>query len=1188
MAQVFTDRREALAAVARLSGAKSPLRVLVVQGVSGTGKSTLLRHVLRNSGRGFRPVRLDVLDVVLAPFPVESDVVLHLVRSLAAQLAAAGPWWRRRRLRRQAEGIGAGHPASITMIASGRGQITGVSAVADGAAPAEQRREAWVQAMVRIAARVRRPVLLMVDTTELLYVFDDAAREDRARTAIGVGDWFVRDVVVRLLHSSPQLRVILAGQDQLAMTGLPDSAWQVLELAAWSEDDVVDHFAALGLGREQSRLAYTMSGGMPLIAAAIADVCRGGVDGEVAALDQAAGQPVPAWLADNILGRLSAEQRLLVEAACVLRVVTEPALAHLMGDTELSNGWFAALARHNLLQMAPATNRAPRLVMNGTIRRWLLEHVARADRDQVPGRRQLPRRHRAAAEFYAVLADGVLSAEEMYHRFSAGDTDRTRHRQWEQAVLAAVAGGRLGDALALAQTATIAAAEPAQASVPGTALALSSHAQAHIAVLQGHLDQAGRLAADADRHYRHATDPAGQAAIAWMRGELAWREDRYHDAATWWHRSLHTPDGIIDPTDRADLALALAEAVCRRGDLTAVEAAADVARLAAADATTPPAAPVQQATETHADRLPLIPLSTAAAAQILPVTLLRLQATGALGTGDQARADTLITQGIHLARTLGEPARHEHALLQVLHANAALLRNDLETAEAAVEQGLQVARSCPDARCRVQLLLEQSSLALTRARSGPALPAQPDLAPAAFRISLTAAAEAAHQRTLSGRYAQAALDLALDLTDRTGQADALNRLGNLAQDSGDLNTAEQHHKHALALYRQTGNLLGQATALDNVGDLARDRGELDTAKQYLEQALALYEQTGNRLSQANALDQLGHVARDSGDLNTAEQHHKHALALYQQTGHRSGQANAIGNLGIAAQGHGELDTAEQYLEQALTIFRQTGNLLSQAISLDQLGKVARDRGDLNTAERHHQQALALYHQTGHRPGQAHSLDNLGHVADDRGELTTAKQYFEQALTLNRQTGNRHGQAHALNNLGHVARARGDLNTAEQCLDEALALYQQTSNRPGQAHALNNLGYVTQDRGDLNTAEQHFEQALALYHQTGSPIGRATAMDGLGHVARQRGELNTAKQHHEQALALYHQTGSRVGQAIALKNLGHVARDGGDLNSAKQHYEQALALYQEIGSPLGREQVLRFISRLGGPDSPPSP
>ena len=57
----FTDRREALAAVEALMAPDSPVRVLVVHGVAGQGKSALLRH-LTDSGPDRVLVDLDLAE----------------------------------------------------------------------------------------------------------------------------------------------------------------------------------------------------------------------------------------------------------------------------------------------------------------------------------------------------------------------------------------------------------------------------------------------------------------------------------------------------------------------------------------------------------------------------------------------------------------------------------------------------------------------------------------------------------------------------------------------------------------------------------------------------------------------------------------------------------------------------------------------------------------------------------------------------------------------------------------------------------------------------------------------------------------------------------------------------------------------------------------------------------------------
>ena len=53
-----------------------------------------------------------------------------------------------------------------------------------------------------------------------------------------------------------------------------------------------------------------------------------------------------------------------------------------------------------------------------------------------------------------------------------------------------------------------------------------------------------------------------------------------------------------------------------------------------------------------------------------------------------------------------------------------------------------------------------------------------------------------------------------------GQAYALNDLGLVQQETGDYPAAAASHQQALALFEDLGNLLGQAEALNRLGELS--------------------------------------------------------------------------------------------------------------------------------------------------------------------------------------------------------------------------------------------------------------------------------------------------------------------------------------------------------------------------------
>ncbi|MFE1222320.1 tetratricopeptide repeat protein, partial [Streptomyces sp. NPDC058759] len=136
------------------------------------------------------------------------------------------------------------------------------------------------------------------------------------------------------------------------------------------------------------------------------------------------------------------------------------------------------------------------------------------------------------------------------------------------------------------------------------------------------------------------------------------------------------------------------------------------------------------------------------------------------------------------------------------------------------------------------------------------------------------------------RHFRQAVDLYGNTGSSLGQATATLSLGELAHVRSDYGTAERHYLHALDLYQKTGSslgqatatlgqataTLGQATATLGLGELARARSDIDTAEQHFRHALDLYQKTGSSLGQATATLGLGELARARSYIDTAEQH----------------------------------------------------------------------------------------------------------------------------------------------------------------------------------------------------------------------------------------------------------------------------------------------------------------------------
>jgi tetratricopeptide (TPR) repeat protein/transcriptional regulator with XRE-family HTH domain len=372
---------------------------------------------------------------------------------------------------------------------------------------------------------------------------------------------------------------------------------------------------------------------------------------------------------------------------------------------------------------------------------------------------------------------------------------------------------------------------------------------------------------------------------------------------------------------------------------------------------------------------------------------------------------------------------------------------------------------------------------------------------------------------------QAAIEAALHLGDRLGQANALLDLGMVRRLTGDYPAAAQALEQALDIYRDLGDRLGQANALHGLGDLRRLTGDYPAAVQALEQALGISRDLGDRLGQATALLYLGNVRPQTGDYPAAAQALEQALGISRDLGDRLGQAYALLSLGNVRQQTGDYPAAAQVLEQALGISRDLGERLGQASALFCLGNVRRRTGDYPAAAQALEKALDIYRDLGERRGEAHALLYLGNVRQLTGEYPAAAQALKQALGISRDLGERHGQAHALLYQGNVRQLAGECPAAAQALKQALGIYRDLGDRLGQAEALNETGTLHRVTGDLSLAEECHRQALDLARQIGSSWDEGHALAGLGRCALAAGHPTQAQALLQQALEIFKKIGA---------------------------------------------------------------
>lgn len=114
------------------------------------------------------------------------------------------------------------------------------------------------------------------------------------------------------------------------------------------------------------------------------------------------------------------------------------------------------------------------------------------------------------------------------------------------------------------------------------------------------------------------------------------------------------------------------------------------------------------------------------------------------------------------------------------------------------------------------------------------------------------------------RLLEQALSLRHGLNDVYGQGTTNNNIGNVHRSCGRTEQAVKSYEAAIVMCRQSVNPLYEAIALNNLGQMAMDQGDLLVAESRLQDALSITQRVGDKIRQADNYGNLGAIYLRTG------------------------------------------------------------------------------------------------------------------------------------------------------------------------------------------------------------------------------------------------------------------------------------------------------------------------------------
>ena len=331
-------------------------------------------------------------------------------------------------------------------------------------------------------------------------------------------------------------------------------------------------------------------------------------------------------------------------------------------------------------------------------------------------------------------------------------------------------------------------------------------------------------------------------------------------------------------------------------------------------------------------------------------------------------------------------------------------------------------------------------------------------------------------------------------------------------------SVEKYHE-ALELYRRASDRNGEAQTLNDIGEVYWWLGEMQKALEKFNEVLPISRAIGDRSAEAQTLTNIGAVYRSLGEMRKALEKYNEALPLSRAIDDRRVEAATLLSIGLVYWSLGEMQKALEKYNEALPISRAVGDRRVEAETLTSIGGVYRSLGEMQKALEKFNEALPIYQAVGDRSGEAVALTSIGVVYRSLGETQKALEKFNEALPICQAVGDRNREAGALTNIGTVYLLLGEMQKALEKYNEALLLRREVGDSRGEAATLNNIGLVYDSLGETQKALEKFNEALPLRRAVSDRNGEADILLGIARVEQKRGNPTQARQTIEQAIGL---------------------------------------------------------------------
>ena len=341
---------------------------------------------------------------------------------------------------------------------------------------------------------------------------------------------------------------------------------------------------------------------------------------------------------------------------------------------------------------------------------------------------------------------------------------------------------------------------------------------------------------------------------------------------------------------------------------------------------------------------------------------------------------------------------------------------------------------------------------------------------------------------------------------------ALNNLGQILLNTGQLARCRTVFDEALQLYARHPGALGEATTRSNYAGALRRLGEYDRAFEMLGAAVELNRKEGNVRNELLALQGLATTHLETRNFQAALEISSQILPRARAMKFVAGEFVSTRGMATAYHALGEYGQALPHYERGAAVAREFNDNVALLSMVAGQSAIQMRMGDTAGARKSMDEVLALSRKITNLQGVAFGLLAACTLYTELGDYAAARPIAAEALTVTKKASPGNGYARALLCAAKLDAETKDYAAAAAKLQEAA---QAVPRRVIRVELLDELARLEQRQGRTLTALTYTEEAAVLAEVTRSQIADPTLRASNNALGAER-----VRRHTELLMALH--------------------------------------------------------------------